>query len=97
MLAYGGACACCGEDNIDFLTLDHVNGDGKADREARKMDGGGASFYAWLKARNFPDKDRYQVLCANCNGAKGTKTACPCRTSRVSVFSVEIPGQFPLF
>ena len=25
--AYGGAiCACCGEDHIEFLTVDHING-----------------------------------------------------------------------
>jgi len=23
---YGGKCSCCGEDQIEFLTLEHLNG-----------------------------------------------------------------------
>lgn len=97
MLAYGGACACCGEDNLDFLTIDHVGGDGAADRKDRGHTGGGATFYTWLKARGYPDRDRYQVLCANCNTAKGIGAACPCRATRISIFDVDIPGQGVLF
>src|SRR5262252_4538483 len=32
--AYGGECACCGETEPVFLTLDHVNGDGAAHRRS---------------------------------------------------------------
>src|SRR3990172_11531866 len=33
-LAYGGpVCACCGETQDAFLTLDHVNGGGNAERK----------------------------------------------------------------
>jgi hypothetical protein len=33
--AYGGRCACCGESESIFLDLDHVNNDGKEDRQRR--------------------------------------------------------------
>lgn len=36
IIHYGGdppKCACCGEDNIGFLTLDHINNDGNKDRQ----------------------------------------------------------------
>jgi hypothetical protein len=29
---YGGHCACCGENNIKFLSIDHIDGNGKAHR-----------------------------------------------------------------
>jgi hypothetical protein len=67
---YGGnppKCACCGEDHILFLTLDHINNNGREER--RKVLGKSAtnstSFYAWLIKNNFPED--YQVLCFNCN------------------------------
>lgn len=94
MAAYGGACTCCGEDNLDFLTIDHVNGDGGPERENH---GGGSTFYAWLRARGYPDRDRYQVLCFNCNCAKGAKRECPCRTRKFSAFDILAPGQLALF
>lgn len=28
--AYGGKCACCGVDNFEFLSIDHINGGGSA-------------------------------------------------------------------
>lgn len=94
MEAYGGVCACCGEDNLDFLTLDHVNGDGAAERLDR---GGKGGEYARLRSQGFPGKDRYQVLCWNCNCAKGVRDACPCRTYRRNVTEILQPGQLPLF
>ena len=74
--AYGGArCYCCGEDRIYFLSLDHVNGDGA---EERKRLGMGTNIYGHLYHRGFPEPDRYQILCYNCNFAKGTGPCCPC-------------------
>lgn len=67
--AYGGRCTCCGEDRLVFLTIDHFNNDGAADRrrnpEVKGMD---ARFMRWLIEHSFPTS--YQVLCANCNWAK---------------------------
>lgn len=71
---YGGKCACCGENNFCFLTVGHKNGDGAAHRKARgSFDS--YKFYVWLIRNGFPKK--YQVLCYNCNCAKGTKKHCP--------------------
>jgi hypothetical protein len=59
---YGRACACCGEDEERFLTIDHVNSDGK---EMRKVHRTGLSFYRWLKNNDWPAE--FQTLCFNCN------------------------------
>ena len=69
--AYGNRCVCCGESQVEFLTIDHVNGDGAAHR--REIGGGGA-LYLWLIKNNFPEG--FQVLCANCNMSKGAKGKC---------------------
>ncbi len=75
------SCACCGENLIEFLTLDHINGDGANHREmvsGRKRTAKyGMDLYHFLYARNFPDKDKLQVLCYNCNCAKRTDLVCP--------------------
>lgn len=60
---YGGACACCGEREPLFLQLDHINNDGAAHRREHKT---GAKLLAALKRSGWP-KDRYRLLCANCN------------------------------
>lgn len=66
---YGGTppkCACCGETELDFLTIDHINGGGNKHR--RQLFGhavGGYHFYYWLIKNNFPEG--YRVLCWNCN------------------------------
>lgn len=63
--AYGGRfCSCCGETNIKFLTIDHINNDGAEHRRSNKNRGGN-SFYRWLKTHDYPPG--YQVLCWNCN------------------------------
>lgn len=64
--AYGGKCACCGESEPIFLDLDHVHNDGKVDRQLR---GNSQRLLVWLKANGWP-KDRYQLLCSNCNQGK---------------------------
>jgi hypothetical protein len=62
--AYGGACSCCDERTPQFLQLDHINNDGAAER--RRENANGVGFFARLKRRGWP-KDRYRLLCANCN------------------------------
>lgn len=64
--AYGGECICCGEKHIAFLTIDHINNNGKEDR---KENGSGIRFYRWLKKNGFTKND-LQVLCYNCNCCK---------------------------
>ena len=62
---YGGRCACCGESNIDLLTIDHIYGSGT--KHVKGL-GGWKNFYRWLKHNNFPSG--YQVLCHNCNDGR---------------------------
>lgn len=61
-------CACCGESNMAFLTLDHINNDGAEHR--RKIGRGFYQTLTWIKQNNFPEG--FQVLCYNCNQAKKT-------------------------
>lgn len=62
LLVYGGACVCCGEEEINFLCIDHVNDDGYKHRKFT------SNIYAWLVKNNFPYG--FQTLCMNCNLAK---------------------------
>lgn len=63
--AYGGAtCKCCGEDEIRFLEMDHINNDGNIHRRSMKS----GYIYYWLKRNKFPTG--FQILCANCNMGK---------------------------
>lgn len=74
---YGGKCNClgCNIDAIEFLTIDHINNDGAKDRRQNGNKSGG-KLYRWLIKNNFP-KDNYQLLCYNCNCAKGFFGYCP--------------------
>ncbi len=73
--AYGGKCTCCGETTLEFLTIDHINNDGAEDRRQNGKKSGG-KLYRWLIKNNFPKED-YQLLCYNCNCAKGFFGYCP--------------------
>lgn len=67
--AYGGwRCTCCGETEKLFLSIDHIENNGAAERRAGLYKGGGSAFYAWLRKQNFPPG--YQVLCMNCQVGK---------------------------
>ncbi len=65
--AYGGACACCGENHPQALTVDHVR-PLKGRRRPKDV-------YKLIVREGFPSD--YQVLCLNCNQLKGTGEACP--------------------
>lgn len=74
---YGGdppQCQCCGEVHIQFLAIDHVNGDGASHRRELGLKGGTA-FYSWLVQNGLPDG--FRVLCHNCNMAYGIWGVCP--------------------
>ncbi len=70
---YGGnppKCLCCGESNIGFLTIDHLENDGHLEKTK------GSSFAASLIRKRFPPG--YQVLCFNCNcGRERNGGICP--------------------
>lgn len=61
--AYGEKCACCGERNHIFLTIDHIRNDGAKHRKTITT-----SFYLWLKQSGWPPG--FQTLCYNCNCGK---------------------------
>jgi hypothetical protein len=66
-------CACCGEQNMAFLSIDHIEGGGR--KQMRKLKRGGAPFYHWLVNNGYPSG--YRVLCINCNSALGFRGYCP--------------------
>jgi hypothetical protein len=67
-------CVCCGESNLVFLTIDHMDNNGAEHR--KKINRFGEGFYRWLISNNFPNG--YQVLCFNCNcGRKINGGICP--------------------
>ena len=72
---YGGQCACCGEKHVQFLTIDHTDGNGNQHRKELGM-AAGKSFYLWLRRNGFP-KDGYRILCMNCNWSRGVYGFCP--------------------
>ena len=63
-------CNCCGESTLEFMSIDHINGGGYKHKKSI-----GGDMYGWLIRNNFPKG--FQVLCHNCNLAKGFYGACP--------------------
>ncbi|QIG58928.1 HNH endonuclease [Gordonia phage AnClar] len=85
---YGGyTCACCGETERAFLSLDHINRDGAAHR--RSMSKGKSNtfpgyrtLHADLKRKGWPPV--LQVLCHNCNiGRERNGGVCPHAAAKV--------------
>lgn len=73
---YGGhkpRCKCCGEYRYEFLALDHIDNNGNKHRKT--LGNVGTQFYRWLIKNKFPTN--LQVLCHNCNVAKGLYGKCP--------------------
>ena len=66
-------CACCNETAIEFLSMDHIDGNGAAHRRATPEVNG--KLARWLKNNKFPGG--FRVLCMNCNVALGHYGACP--------------------
>ena len=75
--AYGGKCACCGETHREFLSIDHIEGGGGSHRRTLAETGNySRKLYPFLKAEGFP-KDKYRLLCMNCNWARMMYGHCP--------------------
>jgi hypothetical protein len=68
-------CPHCNTTILSFLGMDHIHGDGNKHRAKITKGGSGSSIYNWLKSHGFPSG--FQVLCHNCNHAKGTGPVCP--------------------
>lgn len=70
--ALGHRCACCGEKNELFLSLEHKDGDGAEDRRSLTWD------QIYKKVIQNPDPMKYEVLCFNCNlGKRRNGGLCP--------------------
>lgn len=83
--ALGGKCACCGEAAYEFLTLDHINGDGAAHRKllSGKARSSSIRIYRDVKRRGCPT-DQFRVLCFNCNCSIGCWGYCPHQRSNAA-------------
>ena len=75
-------CACCGlKDHIDFFALDHIAGRKEMDSEPELVKLGYSSkllsgnLRRWIIENNYPKG--FQILCHNCNTAKGLYGKCP--------------------
>lgn len=81
---YGRRCACCGETEQAFLSMDHIHGDGNQHRRRLASNSSKVSYrdistgriVLDLKRRGWPT-DEIQVLCMNCNHAKSRLGRCP--------------------
>lgn len=73
VIAYGGACSCCGEKQLEFLTVEHIDGNGKKHRDEV---GHGRYIYKDLKKRGWP-KENFTIMCWNCNCARKYNRPCP--------------------
>ena len=62
---YGGKCACCGESEPIFLTIDHKDGDGARHRKETGRNTYYVLIREYKKTGIWPDN--FQILCYNCN------------------------------
>jgi hypothetical protein len=76
---YGGKCVCCGDSHPEFLTIDHIGGRNPDNHPWSKRAGTG--IYAKLKRLGWP-RDKYRLLCMNCNFAIRWGETCPHEVER---------------
>lgn len=68
---YGPGCQCCGEQELVFLAVDHIDGNGAEHRRSI----GTTELARWCKRNGWPSG--FQMLCNNCNYAKWRLGVCP--------------------
>lgn len=84
---YGSRCACCGESEVKFLTIDHIEGQvPELEEVGYKL--GGDNLYKYLVSHNYPPG--YRCLCCNCNMAIGWWGECPHKTLNKSKYASPI-------
>lgn len=72
----GSECKCCQEAKYEFLNLDHKYNDGAEQRKQLGYVAQGTGLYVRL-LRDKELLNRFQLLCWNCNCAKGIFGYCP--------------------
>jgi hypothetical protein len=75
-------CECCGETNVEFLALDHINRDGAAHRREIEAQRAGWRLRQWLVSQKKLPTD-LRVLCHNCNMALSFYGYCPHQERRL--------------
>ena len=76
-------CNCCGEIELDFLSIDHIGGGGNEHR--KKL--GNLTIFEWLIKNDFPSG--FQVLCMNCNwGRARNHGICPHKRKVVWFYTI---------
>lgn len=89
------SCSCCGLNNLDFLTLDHIDGSGAKDRKdsIRKREGRniyGKLLTEYKKTGLYPSG--YKTMCMNCNWVKHLRGTCDIKYHTVSTVEVILDG-----
>jgi len=73
---YGNKCACCGETEPVFLTIDHINSDGYKHRAKTGYRITGNALWKEIVNKGYPNT--YQILCWNCNSGRAINNGvCP--------------------
>lgn len=72
MSAYRPICTCCNEKDQDKLVMDHVLGGGSKEKKSYPS----RNVYFFLDGKPV-DREKFQVLCHNCNQAKASFGRCP--------------------
>ena len=74
-------CICCGVKGLEFLNMDHIipkremAKDNELIQKKFTSKLKGEALWKWLKKNNYPKG--FQILCWNCNYAKGALGKCP--------------------
>jgi len=66
-------CACCGYSDLRFLSVDHIDGRKNLSVKEKKL----FTIYLWRYLIKTGLPSGYQILCYNCNIAKGQAKYCP--------------------
>lgn len=67
---YGNKCSCCGENHIEFLTIEHTLHNGKEHRATKR-----STIYKDIIDKGFPED--LTLFCSNCNFATRYGNECP--------------------
>lgn len=86
-------CACCGDRNVEFLALHHINNDGSIHRQQL----GGLRLRQYLLMTGERPKG-LAVMCNNCNSSIGSYGYCPHKDDRQifeKAYAAYVPGAAP--
>ena len=84
MAAYGGKCACCGEPNEKFLTLNRIKNNDEI-KCGRKFKGNGTNVGVYRQAIKEKCSAAFQLLCWNCSyGTAKNGGVCPHKNNAIA-------------